>query len=136
MTISHPSLLYVEDDPLSREIVQMIVDHLMPETSLTIFTNSERFLDRLIALPRAPDLIMLDIHIEPLSGYELIQLIRSESAFQKVRIIAMTASVMKDEMDMLKKYHFDGAITKPFQIGKFPQLIARILNGERIWHIM
>jgi hypothetical protein len=36
----------------------------------------------------------------------------------------------------LKRRGFDGAIAKPLNIDDFPDLIAKIIEGERVWYIV
>lgn len=127
--------LYVEDDPLSREIMQVAMQATMGVDSLTIFEDSANFVERLQALPTKPDLILLDIHIEPYSGLELLYMLRESAAYQDAKIIALTASVMNEEVRQLKTSGFDGAIAKPIDVEIFAQLIERILNHEIVWHI-
>jgi len=40
-----------------------------------------------------------------------------------------------EEVSLLKSSGFDGAIAKPLNIEVFPDLIARIINGEQVWYI-
>jgi two-component system nitrate/nitrite response regulator NarL len=127
--------LYVEDDPLSREIMQMIMEHAMGVQRLTIFENSEDFMVRLQSLLYQPNLILLDIHMQPYNGFEMLEMLRSSRQYHDTRIIALTASVMNEEVEKLKHSGFDGAIGKPLSVQTFPALIERILRGERVWHV-
>ncbi|MEO1668406.1 MAG: response regulator [Chloroflexota bacterium] len=127
--------LYVEDDPLSREIMQVAIQEIMGAPGLTVFESSENFIGRLRSLNPTPDLIMLDIHMEPVDGFEMLRLLRTESDFCDKIVIALTASVMNEEIRKLQKIGFDGAIGKPINVTKFPELIARVLNGESVWEV-
>ena len=57
-----------------------------------------------------PDLILMDIRMPNMDGYEAAQKIKE---IQNVPIIALTASVMKDEYDKIKSTNFDGYLRKP-----------------------
>ncbi len=129
------AFLYVEDDELSRQIMQTIIQRVMGYQHLYIFENSENFEDRVVALPITPTIIFLDIHLRPLDGFELLKLIRANPSFHAVKVVALTASVMNEEVDQLKQSGFDGAISKPLSLDTFPPLIPRILQGEVIWHV-
>ncbi len=127
--------LYVEDDPLSREIMKTIMGKVMGIQNLTMFEDSADFSARMKSLPVKPTIILLDIHMQPYDGFDLLQMLRSDPAYQQTRIIALTASVMNEEVDRLRECGFDGAIAKPLSVQTFPSLMERIVQGERVWHI-
>jgi CheY-like chemotaxis protein len=127
--------LYVEDDPFSREVMQMIMEHGLGVTNLLIFESSVDFPQRLKALSRTPDMVLLDIHVQPMDGFEMLRVLRADSAFARTKVVALTASVMNEQVDRLRTGGFDGAISKPLSILTFPDLIQRILSGEEVWHI-
>ena len=92
--------LYVEDDPFSREVLRMILTIIagIPESHVTIFEDSVHFMDRLKALPVRPDVILLDIHMQPDDGFSLLKLLRAEENYRSARVVALTASVMNEEI--------------------------------------
>jgi two-component system cell cycle response regulator DivK len=127
--------LYVEDDLLSQEIMQLILVHGMGVKKLTVFADSSDFMERVSALDHTPHIILLDIHIRPLDGFEMLQLLRANPAFSGVKVIALTASVMNEEVERLRRSGFDGAVAKPLSIVTFPTLMQRVIAGEAVWHI-
>lgn len=127
--------LYVEDDPMSREIMNMILVNAMGAERVTIFENSADFAQRVAALDPAPDVILLDIHVDPYDGFTMLEMLRNEPAFAEARIVALTASVMNEEVEKLRASGFDGAIGKPVSVQNFPGLIQRVLEGEAVWHV-
>ena len=66
--------LYVEDDAHSREALGVIFHRIMrvPQTNLTIFENSSDFMERVKAQAVKPDVFLLDIHVTPFSGFEML----------------------------------------------------------------
>lgn len=129
------SYLYVEDDPLSQEIMRMLMAHGMGVENLTIFDDSREFMKRTLGLNPKPDIILLDIHVTPLDGFEMLGLLRSNHDFRATKIIALTASVMNEEVEKLRLMGFDGAIAKPLSFHTFPALIQQIIAGENVWHV-
>lgn len=127
--------LYVEDDELSREIMGILLENLVGVGSLTLFESSENFMVRLRALRPKPDFILLDIHIGPQNGYKLLKMIRRETGFQNSKVIAVTASVMTEEVKKLQADGFDGALAKPLDMSTFPMLIKRLEAGETVWQV-
>ncbi len=127
--------LYVEDDPLSREALQIVLRRVMGAERVYIFPDSVEFMSRIKALPDRPDIILLDIHLQPYSGFELLKMLREDPDYRAARVIALTASVMNEEVELLKQSGFDGVIGKPIQVATFPNLMKLVSNGELIWHI-
>lgn len=135
MTEFNPVILYVEDEVRSRRVMQMMAASLNL-TRLTIFEDSTNFEARLLALDPQPDVIFLDIHLTPIDGFALLKWLRTTERYQRMPIIAMTASVMSEEIHQLRTAGFDGCIAKPIDIDSFPESLRRICAGEQVWRIM
>ncbi|SRR5260221_12424146 len=136
MTLNaNPRFLYVEDDPYSRQIIEIILKREMHLSNLVIFENSTNFLDRIHALPAAPDIIFLDIQIRPHDGYAMLEMLRNDSQYRNVTIIAMTANVMSHDVEKLQRAGFSGLIGKPIMRDVFSQLIGNILAGKPVWYV-
>jgi CheY-like chemotaxis protein len=133
---NQPALLYVEDDPLSRQVMQMLVECGLGFEHLTIFDDSDSFLPRLEALSPQPDIIFLDIHMKPYNGFEVLEMIRSREGYDNTPVVAVTASVMSEEIDLLKDVGFNAGISKPIDQIFFPEFVDRVLKGEAIWHVI
>lgn len=127
--------LYVEDDETSRMVMEVLLPYWEHESDLVVFEDSQDFISRLEALTPQPDVIFLDIHVSPYSGFEMLEMIRQHPALQDKIVIALTASVMNEEIDNLMSAGFDGAIAKPLNREAFPQLLSRICDGDTVWHI-
>jgi CheY-like chemotaxis protein len=130
-----PTILYVEDDAKSRRVMRMLLVNNMKLSNVTIFEDSSDFLHRVHLLDPKPDVIFLDIHVQPFSGLEMLQMLRNSDEFSDTIIVALTASVMNEEIMQLKNAGFDGCVAKPIEIETFPQLLALLMQGEKIWYI-
>lgn len=129
------TLLYFEDDALSREVMRACLTRGLGYQNVTIFEDSTDFKAKLESWRSKPDVIFLDIHIEPIDGFEMLRLIRENTVCQSAKVVALTASVMNEEVKMLREAGFDGVIAKPLNYDTFPNALRRILAGEQIWHI-
>lgn len=128
--------LYVEDDPFSRDIMKMMMKRVPHVSDITVFEDSADFISRAAAIVPTPALILLDIHVQPFDGFTMLKQLRADDRFSNSRIIALTASVMNEEVSQLRTSGFDGAIAKPLSLQTFPSLISRIINGDSVWHII
>ncbi len=127
-------VLYVEDDDLSREIMELAFTDIAG-TTLLIFPNSEHFAQRLADLPQKPSLVLLDIHVKPLTGFEMLKHLRSQPESAGIPVVALTASVMSQEVAQLRQAGFDGAIAKPIILETFADSVHQAIRGEPIWAI-
>jgi CheY-like chemotaxis protein len=130
-----PVILYFEDDALSREVMSVCLTRGLGYHNITIFEDSTNFQSRLEGLSATPDVIFLDIHMEPIDGFAMLKLIRQSRTCWASKVIALTASVMNEEVKMLKEAGFDSVIAKPLDYDTFPAVLHRILSGEQVWHI-
>lgn len=130
------NILYVEDDAGSRKVMQGLVESLDAPIQLTIFNDSVDFINRVEYLTPEPDVFLLDIHVTPLDGFSMLTRLRQHLRFHSKLMIALTASVMHDEVRELKNSGFDGVLAKPLRFSDFPDVMQRILDGERIWKVI
>lgn len=129
------SIVYVEDDVGSQKVMRGLVETLGFSIQLHIFEDSNDFISRVEALNTEPDLFLLDIHISPLNGFEMLQVLRQHEKFNAKMIVALTASVMNEEVKRLKDAGFDGILAKPLKFQAFPQQIQQLLAGKHLWAI-
>lgn len=127
--------LYVEDDPKSREIMRLMMNRVIKNCTLTVLENGIDFLKHLEAMPTRPDLILMDIQMRPFDGFELLAQLRAEPTYRAIPVVALTASVMNEEVERLRTSGFSGVIAKPISPTSFPLLLKRLLDGEAIWYI-
>lgn len=74
------------------------------------------------------DLILMAIRMPIMDGYEASEIIKS---FTDIPIIALTASVMRDEYDRIKSSHFDGYLSKPVLKSNLMTELCKFLPYER-----
>lgn len=129
------TILYVEDEVYSRMVMEMIVSDV-GSIDATILDDSAQVLECALALDPKPDAIFLDIHMKPFSGFEVLKMLRDTSVFDHTPIIAMTASVMNEEVHQLRQAGFNGCLAKPLDMDRFPDQLRRIIQGESIWRIV
>lgn len=129
------SFLYVEDDFNSRRVMDLVMSKAIKVKNLAMFADSHDFKAKLENLSPRPDIILLDIHVEPLDGFEMLKIIRETAGLNGVKVIALTASVMNEEVQKLRAAGFDGTISKPLSLPLLPHLFESIVKGESVWHI-
>lgn len=135
MNSKSPVLVYVEDDKNSILVMKMVVERVMKLPALHVLHSRADFVQQVKSLGVLPDVFLLDIQMKPYDGFELLSMLRNDPQLKSCKVIALTASVTNEEVSLMKSGGFDGAIAKPLNIEVFPDLIARIINGEHVWYI-
>src|SRR5579871_428651 len=127
--------LYVEDDPMSRDALRLVLTRVLKVEHVFLFEDSADFMTRLRALPIKPNVILLDIQIQPYTGFDMLKMLRNDAEHKNAHIIALTASVMNEEVETLKQSGFNAVIGKPIHIASFPKTLESVLRGESVWQI-
>lgn len=76
-----------------------------------------------------PDLIILDLQLPDMDGIEIMKKIKSDEKTKAIKVVAVTASVMKETEEQVAKAGFDGYIAKPINTREFVKQIKGILGG-------
>lgn len=77
-----------------------------------------------------PDLVLLDVMLPEVSGYEICQNVRMDPGLNDVKILMMTARGSAMERRKGLAMGADGFISKPFELKALRAEVRRILSGE------
>ena len=80
-----------------------------------------------LAREARPDLILMDIQLPDIDGISALRELRADAAFERIAMIAISASVMPDEQQKIIASGFDAYITKPINLRKFIETVERHL---------
>ena len=120
-------ILHIEDNASNRKAVRHILRGAGFE--LTEATDGEEGLQ--VALASPPDLILLDIQLPRLSGYEVAQRLRDDDKTRHVPIIAITSYALSGDEQRTQESGCDDYIAKPYRPKTLLEHIQRHLNqGE------
>jgi len=117
-------ILYIEDNPGNRTLVQRI---LLVE-DYDVFEAEDGPTGIEIALREKPDLILMDMNLPDIDGYELTRRMRAIPELANIPIIAMTANVMQGDREKTLAAGCSGYIPKPIDVDELPNQIARFLK--------
>jgi diguanylate cyclase (GGDEF)-like protein len=105
------TLLYVDDDPDIREIVQMSLS-LDGEINVITSDGGERALLKMRV--EQPDLVVLDVMMPGMDGPTLLKRMRTEPSLMHIPVIFMTAKANPEEVQRFRGLSAIGVIAKPF----------------------
>ncbi|MGH7270564.1 MAG: hybrid sensor histidine kinase/response regulator [Polyangiaceae bacterium] len=117
-------VLHIEDDPRNRLLVRKL---LSPEGH-DVVDAIDGLEGIRAALTQAPDLVLLDLNIPGLDGYEVTLRLRGEPSLRGVPIVAITA---EGDRDTSFAVGCDGFIQKPIDARSFAALVRKYLSGHR-----
>lgn len=110
---SQHSILYIEDNPANLKLVSQIIKKRKDFTLLSTH-SAEHGLE--LAFNSKPNLILLDINLPGMNGYEILQKLRKNTQTESIPIIAVTANAMPDDIKRGKTAGFDDYLTKPIEV--------------------
>jgi CheY-like chemotaxis protein len=77
-----------------------------------------------------PDLILMDIQLPEMDGFTATRIIKANSLTKDIPVIALTASAMKGDEEMILSSGFDGYMAKPIDVKRLIDLINDTLKGK------
>ncbi len=83
------------------------------------------------ATGKAPDLIICDLHIPKMDGYEVARQVKSHPALREIPLIAVTAQAMVGDRDKVLAAGFDGYLPKPIVPETFVRQVEAFLRPEQ-----
>ncbi len=86
--------------------------------------GSQGALERILELQ--PDVVVSDIMMPGINGFELCSMIRSEKALANVRVVMASAKAYEPDQNKAKRMGADGYIVKPFTIAKFDSIMQSL----------
>ena len=120
-------ILIVEDNQDNRELVVKVLKNKGFE--LAEAADGEEAIEK--AVSEKPDLILLDISLPKLDGYEVVKRLKSMEEFREIPVVAFTAHAMKGDREKVIAEGFEGYISKPINIHEFPDQLKLYLRGKR-----
>ncbi len=76
-----------------------------------------------------PDLIITDINLPDIDGYEVTDNLKKNQKTAHIPVIAMTANVMKKDRESVFQAGCDGYISKPIDVDELPNQVETFLKG-------
>ena len=118
------TILIVEDNDKNMKLVR---DVLQAKGYATIEAGTAEDGIRL-ANERKPDLVLMDIQLPGMNGIEALGVLRADAATAEIPVIAVTASVMQQDRNLITEAGFDGYVGKPINLKEFLDTVRDALD--------
>jgi CheY-like chemotaxis protein len=117
-------VLYAEDNDVNVEIVRQVV-RLRPSV---VFDSAESGSAALAKARRdQPDLILVDMHLGDMTGFDLAQILHADPCTAHIRLVALSADALPEQVEAALAMGFEDYLTKPVN---FRDLL-NVLDGRR-----
>jgi twitching motility two-component system response regulator PilG len=126
--VDEPVVLVVDDSPTVRKIVQLTLQR----EHMQVVTAADGLSALAAVADASPDLILLDIMLPRMDGYNICQVIRKNLAYRDLPIIMLSG---KDGIFDKMRGRLAGSsdyITKPFDSGDLVQTVKRYLSAPAV----
>jgi signal transduction histidine kinase/ActR/RegA family two-component response regulator len=117
-------VLHIEDNPVNRRLVRRILESARPDIEIIEAASAERGLDE--ALAAEPALILMDINLAGMSGYEALARLRTDARTESIAVVAVTADAMKGDRERVLAAGFDDYVAKPIDLQSLLRVIDRL----------
>jgi len=123
--LQRQSVLYIEDN----EVNQILMEGMLaqrPHIALTVAGLPEEGLS--LAMQMRPDLILLDIQLPGMSGFEVLAELRALPATRHIPVVAVSANAMQSDIDDAATAGFIDYVTKPLDLHRLLAVVDRLLD--------
>lgn len=120
-----PTILVVDDDETVRYALKRMLE---TEGYKIILAQDGLELSKTLESTRL-DMILLDINLPWVDGWELCELIKSHVHFKKVPLVIISARREKEDVDRAMAAGADDYITKPFEMNQMLSVVQNFLMG-------
>ncbi len=119
------SLLYVEDNPANLILVEQIIED---NPKMRMLSARDGHLGIAMARTHRPDVILMDINLPGISGFEALDILRNDPITRDIPVLAISANAMPRDIRMGKEAGFSDYLTKPIRVNEFLAAVTLALE--------
>ena len=119
------NVLCIEDNPANLRLVERI---LSSRPAIRLLSTSAPNLGLELAQAHAPALILLDINLPDLDGYEVLRRLQADVATRAIPVVGISANAMPKDIERARAAGFAAYLTKPLDISRFLAVVDKNLD--------
>ena len=119
-------VLCIDDNPVNLKLIAQILSKRLGIDLVTAHTPG---LGIQLAMSRQPELILLDINMPGMDGYQVLEVLKSYARTRSIPIVAVTANAIPRDIEKGGTAGLDEYLTKPLDVVKFLAAVDRCLAG-------
>ncbi len=122
-------VLYIEDNLSNLTLIEhLLADH--PEIRLMTAMQGGLGLD--LARQHLPDLILLDLHLPDLPGWDVLAALQADEATRAIPVVVVSADATPRQVEKLMKAGARAYLTKPLEVERFQRLLRQLLEPQAV----
>lgn len=119
-------ILHIEDEPdIIFVMKKLLTFHGFDVTSVS---DSEEGLK--VAFENVPDLILMDLNMPKIDGYEACRRLRADERTRSVPILMVTGAYLKDVEALCREAGANGCVSKPYEPAEFVEKVKSLISGH------
>jgi len=122
--VKNKTVLIAEDNELNMKLFKDLLE--MKNFNTICIDDGHQVFDAIVK--QQPDLVLMDIRLNDISGLDIIRQIKSFDKTKKIPIIALTAFAMKSDREEILNSGCEGYMAKPIFIDAFFKEIEKFLS--------
>ncbi len=123
------TILYIEDTASNTELVEQILLDQRPSIHLVSSTKGAQTVP--LSIEYAPDLILLDLDLPDMQGFEVIRLLQAEEKTMAIPVVVVSADAMAHQIEKLMNAGAKDYLTKPLDIMAFLQVVDEWVGSAK-----
>lgn len=120
------SVLIVEDE----ESISLSLEFLLRKEGYDVSCARDGAAALQMLAQRVPDMVLLDVMLPLVDGFELCRMMRANPALEKTRIMLLTARCRESEVARGLGLGADAYLTKPFSTRELMETVRRLISGS------
>lgn len=122
--LSGVRVLVVDDSDINLEIAQNILK--LHDAEVNLAKSGRAAIDWLLANPGSTDILLMDVQMPDMDGYETTRAIRQNPLLSGLPVIALTAGAFTDDQETAQAAGMDDFVAKPFNVEQLVSVIQRL----------
>jgi CheY-like chemotaxis protein len=128
MPLAPIDVLCIEDNPANLRLIEGIFAR---QTSIRLLSALAPGLGLELARTHQPALILLDINLPDMDGYEVMRCLREHDATRQIPVLAISANAMPKDIERGKAAGFVAYLTKPIDVIELLRTVSRLLEAQQ-----
>ena len=127
MTLPRRYLL-VDDNQHDHFLAQAAFEQLCPECQVTCVGSGRAALDLMHALEVQPDVVLLDLNMPEMNGFEVLQAMKADAQLVRIPVVILSTSNARQDVELAYSLHASSYLVKSSSFSGYLELLATVLN--------
>ena len=117
-------ILVIDDDP----VIIKLIETRLAANSFEVLVSSEAPAGLELAIKKSPDLIILDVMMPIINGYNLCRLLKSQKDYRNIPVIMLTSRSEEADKKIGREVGADMYLIKPLKMDELLEAIKKLLK--------